>query len=137
MELKTMPLKPHAHFPMPHPGAILAEAIEAMGVKKTDLAERLGVTRKALYDILAGTTGITAKTAIALEREVGSSAEFWLNLQSAFDLWQARKKPAIDNPHLVAAKAMKIRRVASAGEIVHSRRLVTKKGASPLLKKKG
>lgn len=41
---------------MPHPGAILAEAIEAMGAKKTDLAERLGVTRKALYDILVGPT---------------------------------------------------------------------------------
>jgi len=62
-----------------------------MEVKKTDLADRLGVTRKALYDILAGTTGITAQMAVALEREVGSSAEFWLNLQSNFDLWQVRK----------------------------------------------
>ncbi len=86
-----MALRPHANFPVSHPGAILAEAIEAMEVKKTDLADRLGVTRKALYDILAGTTGITAQMAVALEREVGSSAEFWLNLQSNFDLWQVRK----------------------------------------------
>jgi addiction module HigA family antidote len=69
-----MALRPHANFPVSHPGAILAEAIEAMEVKKTDLADRLGVTRKALYDILAGTTGITAQMAVALEREVKATS---------------------------------------------------------------
>ncbi len=86
-----MPLKPHTTFPMQHPGEILTESIEAMNVSKTDLATRLGVTRKALYDVLDGKTGVSAKMALALEREVGSSAEFWLSLQSNYDLWKTER----------------------------------------------
>ncbi len=86
-----MPLKPHTTFQMQHPGEILTESIEAMNVSKTDLATRLGVTRKALYDVLDGKTGVSAKMALALEREVGSSAEFWLSLQSNYDLWKTER----------------------------------------------
>ena len=83
--------KPHANFPMPPPGALLAESIGELGLTKTEVAKRLGVTRKALYDVLDGSTAISATMALRLEAAVGSSAEFWLNLQAQYDLWRARK----------------------------------------------
>jgi addiction module HigA family antidote len=88
---KTAPLKPHPNFPMPHPGGILAEAIDAIDDSKSRLAERLGITRKMLYDILNEKSAITAAMAVKLETVIGSSAEFWLGLQSRHDLWKARR----------------------------------------------
>ena len=87
--------KPHASFQMPPPGALLAESIGALGLTKTEVAKRLGVTRKSLYDVLDGSSAITAMMALRLEATVGSSAEFWLNLQTQYDLWRARKALAI------------------------------------------
>lgn len=84
-------LKPHPDVPMQHPGAFLPEMIEAMGVTKTALAKRLGVTRKALYDVLDGKSAVTASMALRLEKVVGSTAEFWLGLQMQHDLWKARQ----------------------------------------------
>lgn len=85
------PLKPHPDFRMAHPGELLLADIEALGIGKAEFARRLGVTRKALYDILDGKTGITATMALRLESVVGSSAEFWLGLQTQHDLWKARQ----------------------------------------------
>ena len=87
-------LKANASFPMPPPGALLAENIGALGLTKTEVAKRLGVSRKALYDVLDGTSAISAAMALRLEATVGSSAEFWLNLQAQYDLWRARKAAA-------------------------------------------
>lgn len=81
-----------------HPGELIAADIEALGASKTSIAAQLGVTRKALYDILDGKTGVTAAMAVRLETVLGSSAEMWMGLQSAHDLWKARRttvaKPA-------------------------------------------
>ncbi|MGQ0673956.1 MAG: HigA family addiction module antitoxin [Hyphomicrobium sp.] len=92
-----MPLtpRPHAEFPLAHPGKILGEAIDAMGVGKAEVARRLGVTRKMLYDILGGKSAVSAPMALRLEAVVGSSAEFWLGLQSQHDLWRARQAQPI------------------------------------------
>ena len=85
-------MTPHADFPMPHPGQLLADDIAASGENKSALAQRLGVSRRALYDILEGEPAITAPMALRLEAAFGSSAEFWLGLQSQYDLWKARKE---------------------------------------------
>jgi antitoxin HigA-1 len=104
------PLKPHPDLPMPHPGRLLADDVEALGTGKAELARRLGVTRKALYDILDGKTGVTASMALRLEAVFGSSAEFWLGLQTQHDLWKARqaaktqKKPAARGKTVTKAK---------------------------------
>ena len=86
-----VPMKPHPDFPMAHPGRVLAEAFNAMGTSKTELAQRLGITRKMLYDILNGTSAVTAPMALKLEAVVGSTAEFWLAIQTQHDLWKARQ----------------------------------------------
>ena len=88
-------INPHPDFRMAHPGELLAEDIAASRQSKTALAQRLGITRKMLYDILDGTSAVTANMALKLEAGVGSSAEFWLGLQMQHDLWKARKAAAV------------------------------------------
>jgi addiction module HigA family antidote len=57
-----------------------------------EAAEGLGITQEALDDVLRGKSAITPEMAVRLEKAVGSSAATWLNLQSAFDLAQARAR---------------------------------------------
>jgi addiction module HigA family antidote len=76
-----------------HPGEILRELVlDALGMTVTDAAERLGVSRKTLHKILAGTGGVTADMALRLEEAFGKpDAAHWLRLQAARDLWVARE----------------------------------------------
>ena len=76
---------------MPPPAELIADDLEALGLSKTEFALRLGVTRKALYDVLNGTTSVTASMALKLESVIGSSAEMWLGMQMQHDLWKARQ----------------------------------------------
>ena len=75
-----------------HPGEILEERIEALGIKKREFAERCGMSFKNLSQILNGKAPVTAETAIQFERVLGSSAAFWNNLNSNYELQKARIK---------------------------------------------
>lgn len=74
-----------------HPGRILREYLGDLSV--TEAAFRLGITRVALSRILNGSAGISADMALRLRDALGTSAEFWVNLQAQYDLWQAEQKP--------------------------------------------
>ena len=74
-----------------HPAEIVAGAIEDLNLSKTAFARALGISRQTVYDFLAERQGVSASMAVRLEAVLGSSAEFWLNLQSAHDLWRARQ----------------------------------------------
>lgn len=76
-----------------HPGEILKElVIEPMGVTITDVAKHLDVSRKTLSKVLNAKGSITPEMAVRLELVFGKpSAEHWLRLQNAFDLWQMRQ----------------------------------------------
>jgi len=81
------------------PGEILAEEfLEPEGLSLTRLARELDVPTGRLSQIVNGKRAITADTALRLERYFGVSAQFWLNLQSRYDLKVARRKtwPAIE-----------------------------------------
>ncbi len=70
-----------------HPGVTLREDfMEPHGLSGARLAEALGVSRNRIAGILRGRCGITADTALRLERAFGVSAAFWLNLQSHYEL---------------------------------------------------
>ena len=58
----------------------------------TAAAEALGVTRKALSDLLNGHTGVSPEMAIRLEKVFGSTADTWLRMQMQRDLWEARQR---------------------------------------------
>ena len=67
----------------------------------TDAAKQLGITRATLSRILNGHAGITVDMALRLQAWIGISAEMWLRLQAAHDLWKAEHKP---RPHIVRLK---------------------------------
>ncbi len=77
-----------------HPGEILKElVIDPLGLTITDVAEHLDVSRKTLSKVLNGRGSITPEMAVRLELAFKKpSADHWLRLQSAFDLWELRKE---------------------------------------------
>lgn len=87
----------HTSLRPSHPGELLAADLDALKVSKTEVAASLGVTRKALYDVLDGKSGVTAVMAVRLEAVLGSSAEMWFGLQAAHDIWKARQKVEAKN----------------------------------------
>ena len=75
-----------------HPGEVLREYLpEEMTVAAT--AEHLGVSRQTLSAVLNGRSGVSADMALRLAQALGTSADMWLNMQVAYDLWQARQSP--------------------------------------------
>src|SRR5258708_1759817 len=76
-----------------HPGEIVREqCLKTLGLTVTAAAEALGVTRKALSDLLNGHSGVSPDMAIRLEQVFGSTADTWLRLQLQYDLWEARQR---------------------------------------------
>lgn len=76
----------------PHPGEVLREYLpEDMTVAVA--AERLGVSRQTLSALLNGRSGVSADMALRLSKAMGTSADMWLSMQVAYDLWQARQSP--------------------------------------------
>jgi len=94
-----------------HPGEMLLEEfIKPLEVTQTELAEWIGVSYPRLNEIVHGKRGITPDTALRLEQVFGMDAQFWLNLQLTWDLYQAKHSPASKeisrikrHPKLVAA----------------------------------
>ena len=77
----------------PHPGRIVRqECIEALGLTVTAAAKGLGVTRKALSELVNGKSGISPEMAVRLSKAFGSSPELWLGIQLDYDLAQLRTK---------------------------------------------
>ncbi len=72
--------------PAIHPGEILGDELEEIGITPTELARQLGVLPNRISQIIAGKRAITGDTALRLGHWFGNSAAFWLNLQAAYDL---------------------------------------------------
>src|SRR5439155_2725176 len=70
-----------------HPGEILLEEfLNPLGISRSRLAKDTSVPPRRISEIVRGTRGITADTALRLARYFGTSERFWLNLQAHFDL---------------------------------------------------
>jgi addiction module HigA family antidote len=75
-----------------HPGNILKkDYLEPLAITATDMASKLGVSRKTLSKILNEKGAVTPDMALRLSRAFGTTPELWLNLQKNFDLWQAER----------------------------------------------
>ena len=80
--------------PPTHPGAMLREEfLEPLGISQTALAEWIGASYPRINELIHGKRGMTPDTALRLEQAFGMDAQFWLNLQLAWDLYQARHSP--------------------------------------------
>ncbi|EHK7650639.1 HigA family addiction module antidote protein [Escherichia coli] len=75
-------------FNISHPGQIIARDLADMGISGRRFALNIGVTPATVSRLLAGKTAITAPLAIRVAAAMGSTPEFWLRLQSAYDLRQ-------------------------------------------------
>jgi addiction module HigA family antidote len=70
-----------------HPGEVLLEDfIKGFGITQNKLAVAIGVPPRRINEIVHGKRGITADTAVRLSKYFGTSAEFWMNLQSHYEL---------------------------------------------------
>ncbi len=89
-----------SHGPPTHPGEMLREEfLVPLGLTQRELAVRLGVSYPRVNELVQGRRGVTPDTALRLERLFGMEAQFWLNLQLAWDLYRAS--------HSEAAKAIR------------------------------
>src|SRR6266536_1277398 len=75
-----------------HPGEHLAEELKMLNMSAAELARKLNVPTNRVTQILNGTRAITGDTALRLSHFFGTSAEFWLNLQSLYELRVAQEK---------------------------------------------
>lgn len=76
-----------------HPGEVLKELyLDALGMSAIALAKELHVARTRIERLVKGETGVSADTAMRLAKFFGTTPEYWLNLQRAWDLARAREQ---------------------------------------------
>lgn len=73
-------------LPAIHPGAFLSEMLTELGLSQAAFARKIGVSAMRVSHIIGGRRPVTAEMALRLGRAFGQSAEYWLNLQVAYDL---------------------------------------------------
>ena len=79
-----------AMYNPPHPGEVLREYLP-LGMSVTEVALRIGVPQRAVSKLFNGRAGVSAEMSYRLSTALRTSAEFWMGLQQAFDLWQVRQ----------------------------------------------
>jgi antitoxin HigA-1 len=103
--------------PAIHPGEILADELEELLVTPTELARQLRVPANRLTQIIQGKRSITGDTALRLGHWFGTSAQFWLNLQTSYDIRMAAQARGAEIARLptrrAAEAAVRMRRAAS------------------------
>ena len=78
-----------------HPGAILREdVLPSLNITQTELADRLGVSRRTVSQILHEHRPLTPDMAIRLAHFLDTTPESWLNMQQALDMWELQRKNA-------------------------------------------
>lgn len=98
-----MPKSPNttAKLPPVHPGEILGETLDDLGLSMNRLAHAIHVPANRISAIVAGKRSITGETALRLARYFSTSPAYWMNLQARFDLesardaWEAKVKAEI------------------------------------------
>lgn len=100
--------------PAIHPGEILADELEEIGITATELSRQLRVPQNRISQIIGGKRAITGDTALRLGHWFSNSAEFWLNLQSAFDL---RVAAAAVGPEIETLPVRQATRTVKPGQL--------------------
>ncbi|MDP2782288.1 HigA family addiction module antitoxin [Devosia sp.] len=76
------------HYTPVHPGEVLKDELDEVGLTQSALAKHIGVLPKTINEICRGKRGISAEMAMKLSKALGGSAQFWLNLQNNWEISQ-------------------------------------------------
>ncbi|MBN4071998.1 HigA family addiction module antidote protein, partial [bacterium AH-315-F18] len=83
-----------------HPGEILLEQyLQPLGITQVDFAKHVGVSVQRVNEVIKGKRGITPETAWLLSQALGTTPQFWINLQSNHDLAKSRPKRTLKPIH--------------------------------------
>ena len=88
----------------PHPGALIRDIIEALGLSVAEAAAGLGVTRQQLYNVINGKSAVTPEMAPRLEKAFGGTADPWLRMQVNHALARVRRNAGDLGVHRLEAK---------------------------------
>lgn len=82
----------------PHPGEFIRSMyLEPFELSTRMLAEKLAVAPSTLNRVITGKSGVSPEMALRLSKALGRSAESWLAMQDAFDLWQTKRNLTLDD----------------------------------------
>jgi addiction module HigA family antidote len=96
------------HLKNIHPGEILKEEfLDPMGISVYGLSKETGLSQTRLSQIIRGQRGVTAETAVKLAKFFGVAAEFWMNLQSLYDIEEAQKRYSKEIKSIHSIKELK------------------------------
>ncbi len=96
----------------PHPGEILKDIyMEPLNLTFSDVAKGIGVTQKALLELINKKISITPIIAIKLAKAFNTTPESWLSLQDQYDLWHAKKRAKISDIQIFVHSKDKIKKV--------------------------
>lgn len=82
--------KPVNGLPAIHPGELLRETLDELGLTQAVFAQAIGVSAMRVSHLLRGERPVTAELALRLGRALGQTPQYWLNLQSSYDLKRAK-----------------------------------------------
>jgi addiction module HigA family antidote len=88
-----------------HPGLLVKECLDDLGLSVAEAAKGLGITRQQLHNVIAGRSNVTPEMAIRFEKAFGGTADTWLRMQMNYDLAQMRKRAAGITVERLAPKA--------------------------------
>ena len=95
LESKTVNRDPDWAGPAISPGEMLLhEFLEPLGLRQSEVAQRLGISANRLNEVVRGKRRITADTALRLSRLLKTSPQFWMRLQADWDLHRAAQRAA-------------------------------------------
>jgi antitoxin HigA-1 len=78
-----------------HPGRIVKRSIDALGMTVEAFADHIGTSRQTVHAIIAGRSAVGAEMAVRLGRAFNVTPQFWLNMQTNFDVWELERSQAL------------------------------------------
>ena len=75
-----------------HPGALLRDVLENVGLTKQEVASRLTISRQQLHDIMTEKKPVSPPVAVKIGALLGNGGGLWLRMQAAYDLWHAEQE---------------------------------------------
>ena len=89
-------------LPAIHPGEYLTEILDELGMSQAEFARRIGVSAMRISHVVRGSRPVTAELALLFGRALGQSPQYWMNLQTTFDLKVAETLVGKQLPSVVA-----------------------------------